>query len=169
MAISLKAFRNNSSGKVIDAAATTAALRKNMQQYCDILIKSLRTDYDTVPEGPNYIRKYKGSGRASVNTFHPRGRRSTSQGARGVGVGGGWHSSVSGDGQTGEVWNDVPYAKYVQGHRGQQSSNNVDAGWGSIDDHADATRFFFKEKMGDAIKTGIGKARRERNKLGQFV
>lgn len=167
MTVGFKAVRGNT--KVIDAAATTAALRKNMKAYCDRLIADLRQDYVDVPEGPNYIRKYKGSGRAVVNTLHPRGRRRTSQGAAGVGVGGGWHSSVSGDGQIGEVWNDVPYAKFVQGHIGQQSRNNRRAGWLSIDEHVINTIPNFNKEMGDAIGVGIAKARRERNKLGQFV
>lgn len=155
---------------MIDAAATTAALRKNMKLYCDILIAELREDYNRVPEGPNYIRKYKGGGgRTTFSTFHPRGRRSTSQGAHGVGVGGGWHSTVSGDGQSGIVYNDVSYARFVQGHKGEQSFNNLQAGWRSIDTVARQTQPAFNKAMKDAIETGIAKARRERNKLGQFV
>lgn len=168
MTVAFKAIRGNTAA--IDAAATQAALKRNMKAYCNILIAELREDYNRVPEGPNYIRKYKGGGRsATASTFHPRGRRPTSQGAAGVGVGGGWKSRVSGDGQTGEVYNDVPYAKYVQGHDGEQSHINKSLGWRSIDKVARKTFPAFNKGMKDALEVGIAKARRERNKLGQFV
>lgn len=167
MTVSFKAIR--APGKMIDAAATQAAIRKNMKTYCDVLIKELREDYNRVPEGPNYIRKYKSSGRAAANTLHPRGRRRTSQGANSTGVGGGWHSTVSGDGQSGTVYNDVPYAKFVQGHKGEQSFNNLSAGWRSIDTVARQTLPVFNKLMKDSLEVGVAKARRERNKFGQFV
>lgn len=167
MAISFKAVRSDT--KMVDALVTQTALKKNMKIYCDLLIKELREDYNRVPEGPNYIRKYKPSNRVPTNTLHPRGRRPTSQGAAGVGVGGGWHSSVSGDGQIGEVWNDVPYAKYVQGHKGEQSFNNLSAGWRSIDTVARQTLPVFNKLAKDSVEVGVAAARRERNRKGQFV
>lgn len=167
MTVAYKSIRGNT--KVLDPTATVSSLRKNMKTYCELLIKELREDYNRVPEGPNYIRKYKGSGRTPTHSLHPRGRRRTSQGARGVGVGGGWHSTVSGDGQSGEVYNDVPYAKYVQGHKGEQSYNNLAAGWRSIDTVAQQTRAVFNKLMSDSIEVGIAQARRQRSRTGQFV
>lgn len=171
MTIAFKAIR--SSGPMIDARATEAALRRNMKVYCDILIKELREDYNRVPEGPNYVRKYRGGGSATAwragsglgRRRHPRARLATDAG----GLGGHWRSSVSGNGQTGNVWNDVSYAKYVQGHLGQQSMNNLEAGWRSIDTVVRQTRPVFNKLMKDSIEVGVAKARRERNRLGQFV
>ena len=167
MTIAFKAVRTDT--KAIDATATLASMRRNMQTYCDVLIQELREDYNRVPEGPNYIRKYKPSGRVSTNTLHPRGRRSTSQGAGGVGVGGGWHSRVRADGQSADVYNDVPYSKYVQGHIGEQSFNNRSAGWRSIDTVVRQTIPVFNKLAKDSIEVGIAAARRERNSRGQFV
>lgn len=148
MAISFKAIRTNPS--LIDGRATEAALRKNMQKYCDFVVKKLRDDYTDIPQGSYYKRKYK----------PPTGK---------LGVGGHWRIKVSGNGQTGDIYNDVPYARFVQGHLGQQSQININAGWHSIDTVTAATRIYFNLKMGDAIKEGIAKARQNRNRIGQFT
>lgn len=148
MTIAFKAIR--SPGALIDSSATQAALKKNMRKYADFLIHQLRQDYVDIPEGPNYKRK-----------FHPPTGTE--------GVGGHWRQSVDADGNGVTVYNDVPYAKYVQGHLGEQSSYNVELGWNSIDTVALATRTYFNAQMGDAIREGIAKARRSRNRSGQFV
>lgn len=168
MPISFKAIRDT--GKVIDAAATQAALKRNMKTYCDILIKELREDYNRVPEGPNYVRKYRGGKSRPIGvSFTGRKRRSDFKRGGGVGVGGGWHSSVSSDGTSAEVFNDVPYAAFVQGHKGEQSFNNLQAGWRSIDTVARQTLPIFNKVMKDALEVGIAKARQNRNRLGQFT
>ena len=168
MTVAFKAIRP-SSLSVIDGPATQAALRKNMKEYCDILIAELREDYNRVPEGPNYVRKYRSSGMRPIGvSFTGRKRRRDFKKGFGVGVGGGWHSSVSGDGQTGEVYNDVPYAKYVQGHIGQQAEHHAKAGWRTIDTVVRQTRPAFNKGMKDAIEVGIAKARQSRNPQGQF-
>lgn len=146
MAVSFKSIRPPS--KMIDEAATRAALTKNMRKYGDFLIQQLQAQYKDIPEGTNYQRRY------------PRGRG---------GVGGGWRKSVDADGNGVTVYNDVPYARFVQGHLGEQSSLNREVGWLSIDEIAAATRVYFNEQVRDSIREGIAKARQNRNRKGQFV
>ena len=148
MTIAFKAIR--SPGTLIDSSATQAALKKNMRKYGEFLIQQLRHQYDEIPEGPNYTRRFK----------PPTGSD---------GVGGHWRQTVDADGNGVTVYNDVPYARFVQGHLGEQSSINRDVGWLSIDEIALATRTYFNAQMGDAIREGIAKARRSRNRSGQFV
>lgn len=167
MPIAFKAIRDT--GKVIDAAATQAALRNQMKVYCEELIHKAQAEYDRIPEGPNYVRKYRGGGSRPIGvSFTGRKRRSDFKRGRGVGVGGGWHSSVSSDGTSGEVYNDVPYAGYVQSEA-HQSFNNKQRGWRTIEFIARSTSRVFQERMQIAINQGIAKARQNRTRTGQFT
>jgi hypothetical protein len=132
MTVTLQAIRP-SRFDLISPERTQANVRRSMKRYLNEVKKILQENYNTVPTSPNYTRTHD--------------------------LQQGWEVSVSPDGSQGFLFNETPYAVFVQGPKGggrgtgsRQTAAMRNRGWLSISDVARVTRPRFNELMNRSIQ-----------------